>query len=197
MFMLLTEAFIYYILINRDGLIDPTCAISFADSLRLSYFATLGDFTILELADANDKMFWFVFILFTFIQLIIILNMVIAIMGAAFEEVNNVDTANIFYGRLKHMVLSYPRFLKDVCSTKLQENDYLFSIELNPVQNLPPVLMAENPLSVTPSDFDGVKADIRQLSVTLQEFTKQIAAQPKAATQDWKEKINHSFISYI
>jgi hypothetical protein len=113
-------------------------------------------------------MFWLAFILFTFIQLIIILNMVIAIMGAAFEEVNNFDTANIYIGKLQHMVLSYPRILINVCSTKLQEKDYLFYVDLNPVQiNLPPMLLAENPLSVTPSDFDGVKADIGQLSATL------------------------------
>ena len=130
-------------------------------------------------------MFWLAFILFTFIQLIIILNMVIAIMGAAFEEVNNFDTANIYIGKLQHMVLSYPRILTNVCSTELQANDYLFYVNLNPVQiNLPPMLLAENPLSVTPSDFDGVKADIGQLSATLQEITKQIAAMPKEAKQD-------------
>jgi hypothetical protein len=53
-FMLMTEATIYYVLINQDGLVNTDNQISFLDSLRLSYFATLGDFTILENADSAN-----------------------------------------------------------------------------------------------------------------------------------------------
>ena len=53
--------------------------------------ATLGDFRIADNASAGNQMFWGTFFLFTFIQLIIILNMVIAIMSAAFEEVHDLN----------------------------------------------------------------------------------------------------------
>jgi len=91
------------------------------------------------------------------------------------------------------MVLSYPQILRVKCSKELQRFDYLFLIELNPVQsNLPSMLMAENPLSVTPSDFNGVKADIRQLAELLTDIrqltellnVKQVAALSKEAHQD-------------
>lgn len=141
--------------------------------MLLTYLATIGDFAIIEVAPKKEKVFWFIFLTGTMFQLIIILNMVIAVMSSAFDEVVQNEEANTYTSRFRTMILSYPAIFRDVCSVELTKTNHLFLVEVNPVQmNLPPILMEESPDSITTADFVGVKKDIGQLAQALQKISK-------------------------
>ena len=67
-----------------------------------SYRFALGDFNIVDTFGESDYMvlFWIIFFIGTVIQMLIILNMVIAVMGSAFEEVNSTNEANVYKAKL-------------------------------------------------------------------------------------------------
>jgi len=49
----------------------------------------------------NNVVYWIIFIVGTVIQLLVILNMVIAVMSNAFDEVTATDKANIYKAKLQ------------------------------------------------------------------------------------------------
>ena len=73
-----------------------------------SYRYALGDFAITEYPEGDEEgenmergvVFWLVFLLGTLMSLLILLNMVIAVMGGAFEDVNSNEDAEICRSKL-------------------------------------------------------------------------------------------------
>lgn len=91
--------------------------------------------------------FWIVFVFGTVIQLLIILNMVIAVMSTAFDEVTQTNTANIYKAKLQ-CLQSYNAVYMDTAQFKneIEKNHYLFLMNIDPVvTDLGPTLMSELP----------------------------------------------------
>lgn len=75
---------------------------SYFESLILSYRFALGDSAIIDEFDGapNQIVFWLIFFIMSVIQVLIILNMVVAVMSSTFDEVTLTNEANIFKSKL-------------------------------------------------------------------------------------------------
>ena len=103
-----------------------------------SYRLALGDFEVVGnfFGDEGNNsefkvIFWFIFFVGTLVSLLIILNMVIAVMGATFERVDSDTEAHIYRTRLTsivHNFYMFPQGLKD----SLVRDKYLIAIEVDP-----------------------------------------------------------------
>lgn len=79
---------------------------SYFESLIMSYRFALGDFAITDSFSGapNQIVFWLIFFIGSVIQLLIILNMVVAVMSATFDEVTLTNEANIYKSKLSAII---------------------------------------------------------------------------------------------
>jgi hypothetical protein len=95
----ITQSLMFWILYQNQ----PEKTVAFPMMLMDAYRLALGDFNILGDFEnpVNKVAFWIIFFVGTLIQMLIILNMVIAVMSSAFDEVNATNEANIFKAKLE------------------------------------------------------------------------------------------------
>ena len=95
-----TQTLMFYVLAmnNQDGEL-PNFFIVAIDSYRFA----LGDFNIVDTFETspNKIVFWIMFFIGTIVQILIILNMVVAVMSSSFDEVSATNEANIFKAKLR------------------------------------------------------------------------------------------------
>ena len=101
-----------------------------------SYRLALGDFEItgnfMDNMEGNQILvFWLVFFVGTLISLLIILNMVIAVMGSAFEKVDEENMNHIYRSKLQLIEQNFHRFNPDM-KRQLGESKYILSLEVDP-----------------------------------------------------------------
>lgn len=99
-----------------------------------SYRLALGDFEIAGNFQENTDYiicFWIIFFVGTLISLLVILNMVIAVMGTAFEKVSEDTEAHIYRTRLNAMLKTFYIFPTSL-RKEMKKNKYLVSIEVDP-----------------------------------------------------------------
>ena len=75
--------------------------------------------------------FWTVFLLGTVMSLLILLNMVISIMGGAFEEINNNEEAEICMSKLKQILENLDRIPLGMIE-ELSDYKYMIVYEVEP-----------------------------------------------------------------
>ena len=102
-------------------------------SFIYSYFMSLGDFGVTESFIGNELewLFWIIFLILTFLTLLIILNMVIAVMSASFERVQEENEAHIMRGRIQVILNMWFR-LPSSYKRKFTNSKYLVSISIDP-----------------------------------------------------------------
>lgn len=138
---------------------DKTDGTSYFQILTDSYRFALGDFAIADtMADTENKIeFWIIFFIGTVVQVLIILNMVIAVMSNAFAEVSATNEANIYKAKLNCM-LSYNMKCMRIKGAEFKAFDYLYRIEIDPViTDIGPTLTAELPETSTITQVKNVK----------------------------------------
>ena len=96
-----------------------------------SYRYALGDFAVTEYDDPPGAIFWIVFLLGTLMSLLILLNMVIAVMGGAFEEVNSNEEAEICRSKLQQILDNFDRLPIGMVQ-QLSEYKYICVYEVEP-----------------------------------------------------------------
>lgn len=121
-------------LVQEDGTATPLPGI--LTILINSYRLALGDFNIEgDFSNSpNSYTFWLIFLITTVVQLLIMLNMVVAVMSAAFDEVSATNEANIYKAKLQALLdfdfLTIGKFEK-----AYREFKYLYLLEIDPVVN--------------------------------------------------------------
>jgi len=95
---IVTQSFMFYILMLNNPMNEATYFGVLMDSYRFA----LGDFNIVDAFGQNQNVvvFWLVFFIGTVVQVLIILNMVIAVMSNVFSEVSATNEANIYKAKL-------------------------------------------------------------------------------------------------
>ena len=142
----------------------------------------------------NNVVYWIIFMVGTVIQLLVILNMVIAVMSNAFDEVTATDNANIYKAKLQCLqsynavYMATPMFANEVrnCS-------YLFLLNIDPVINdLGTTLMAEMPEAQVTNDIAKVQKLCKDLQVQLfaMKSSQQILYTKVDAQYNLLEKLN-------
>ena len=102
-------------------------------AINYSYFMSLGDFAVAEFFFAEEAnaelqwLFWVVFYISTYITLLIVLNMVIAIMSASFERVQEENEANIMRSRVE-VILNIWFRMPNRYKSKFLNSKYLVSM---------------------------------------------------------------------
>lgn len=91
---------------------------------------SLGDFQVTEEVGTDKAIFWFLFLVGTFISMLILLNMIIAVMSLVFENVSDENEAYIFREKLI-LLLNKDFFIKGALE-KLNETRYLISFDVDP-----------------------------------------------------------------
>ena len=133
--IVLTQGIIFYL--DDQNSVNPRYegaggfGLCFIDSYRFA----LGDFELT--GDENKEygiIFWLVFVIGTIVSLLIILNMVIAVMGGAFEEVNGNDEAVRYRAKLALFVENYYKF-PTLIQEHLKRYKYMISIEIDPIND--------------------------------------------------------------
>ena len=127
---------------------------AFIDSYRLA----LGDFSITAIFEDNPNIyiFWLIFCLTTFISLLIILNMVIAVMSSAFEKVEESNEAHILKEKLGVILENWYR-MDDRFKKELTKHKYLIIVKVDP--DVCPVLEK--------SSEERIKQEIQMLQETV------------------------------
>ena len=105
----------------------------FIDSYMLSLgeFNIADNFTNAEHSTLSVIVFWLTFFLMTIIALLIILNMVIAVMGSAFQRVEAEMSSHIYRSKLILITQNFHRFSPHIVE-ELKSNKYLLSVEVDP-----------------------------------------------------------------
>ena len=97
-----------------------------------SYRLALGDFEVAEnFGEDKNFIFWTVFFIGTLISLLIILNMVIAVMGAAFTKIEENQQSYIYRSKIKLIIENHHR-LNDSIKDQLKEYKYLLAVDVDP-----------------------------------------------------------------
>jgi hypothetical protein len=131
----LTQTFMFYILLQNvppvyegDGEMMPS---GFLSILLNSYRFALGDFNILSYFEtqANPFMFWFIFVISTLIQILIMLNMLIAVMTATFDDCNQNESANIYKAKMQCLKEFKNQAMKQ-SEDGFKKPEFLYSIRL-------------------------------------------------------------------
>ena len=105
--IIFTNSLIYFVLSRNNGLInsdnEPLERPDYFTILINSYRLALGDFNIENdfATSPNSIVFWLMFFINTVVMLLIMLNMVVAVMSAAFDEVSATNEANIYKAKLQ------------------------------------------------------------------------------------------------
>lgn len=96
-----SQSLMFYVL-QGNNTADNGGNFSYFESLILSYRFALGDSAIIDEFDGapNQIVFWLIFFIMSVIQVLIILNMVVAVMSSTFDEVTLTNEANIFKSKL-------------------------------------------------------------------------------------------------
>ena len=99
-----------------------------------SYRLALGDFEIREEFVDNTEnilVFWAVFCMGSLISLLVILNMVIAVMGATFNRVAEQTESHVMRSKLDLICCNYYRFPPSL-KRKFKNQRYLLAVEVDP-----------------------------------------------------------------
>ena len=103
-------ALLFWILDQNSS--DPAYAdiTGFGNALIDSYRLALGDFEVADnFGEDKNFIFWTVFFIGTLISLLIILNMVIAVMGAAFTKIEENQQSYIYRSKIKLIIENHHR----------------------------------------------------------------------------------------
>ena len=111
----------------REGGYTPTMAL--IDSYRMA----LGDFEVFGRFEESEDawVFYIIFGIGTVLQLLIILNMVIAVMGASFEAVNDDLDAHMIKEKLTYIVDNWFR-LPEATKEEMRKSRYLVLLNIDP-----------------------------------------------------------------
>jgi hypothetical protein len=161
------QAFLIWVTDQGQNLVGWT---GISQSVISSYFMSLGDFAISDtfafgqppeededgnLVDINHRfawLFWIVFFLCTFISMLIILNMVIAVMAASFDRVQGENEAHILKGKVE-VILNYWFRIPSSYKRLFKEFKYLVLVDIDPMFD---------PIKDEDSE-DRIRADIKSL----------------------------------
>jgi len=106
----------------------------FGNIFIASYFLSVGDFGITEdwgFKGIVNIMRWALFFFFTIIQLLVLLNMVIAVMSSSFERVSESNDEQIL--REKLSIMNKYRYLLEISKVRtLTNTEYIVSLNLDP-----------------------------------------------------------------
>lgn len=136
----------------------------------------MGDFEVAENFGPDDDgnpsttymwAFYIVFFIGTLINMLILLNMVLAVMGSAFNKVKENEQAVIVRQNLSDVAFNYYRFDADL-KKRLSENKYLLTIEVNPKEDPIAVESMETRLR---SRISGIIKFVNSMSETLDRIT--------------------------
>lgn len=134
-FIVLAQTLLFWLLDQNSAEPAYSGLAGFGNCLINSYRLALGDFEIAgdNFTDGFDDVivFWVIFFVGTLISLLIILNMVIAIMGATFERVEQDQEAFIYREKLSLIINNYIRFSKSI-RDQLNDSKYFLAIEVDP-----------------------------------------------------------------
>jgi len=158
-----TQTLIFYVLAmnNEDGE-EQNFFLVAIDSYRFA----LGDFNVVDTFESspNKIVFWIMFFIGTIVQILIILNMVVAVMSSSFDEVSATNEANIMKAKLR-CIEEYQLLCESSCNDKFTELDYLYLIDIDAVvTDLGATLTAELPDQKMSNDIAEVNKKLRRLN---------------------------------
>lgn len=157
-----TQTLMFYVLAMNN----PDDSTGFFTVAIDSYRFALGDFNITGTFEQtpNTIVFWLIFFIGTIVQILIILNMVIAVMSNSFAEVSATNEANIFKAKLQCLE-DYGLLCDAACNSTFKELDYLYLIEVDPVvTDIGPTLTAELPEAKLENELSAANKKIEQLN---------------------------------
>lgn len=138
---------------------------SYFEALILSYRFALGDSAVIDEFDGapNQIVFWLIFFIMSVIQVLIILNMVVAVMSSTFDEVTLTNEANIFKSKLQ-AIMDYKFVTTGRFEQEFQKFKYLFLLDVDPAfTELDPIYQNELPEQMMNNKIKAVKTTIENL----------------------------------
>lgn len=129
-----SQSLMFYVLQgNNNAETENGANFSYFASLIMSYRFALGDFAVTDSFSGapNQIVFWLIFFIGSVIQLLIILNMVVAVMSATFDEVTLSNEANIYKSKLS-AIIDYKFFTTGRFENEFQQLKYLFLLDVDP-----------------------------------------------------------------
>ena len=159
---ILTQTFMFYVLAMNN----PEDSANFFLVAIDSYRFALGDFNITGTFEQtpNTIVFWLIFFIGTIVQILIILNMVIAVMSNSFAEVSATNEENIFKAKLQCLE-DYGLLCDAACNDEFKRLDYLYLIEVDPVvTDIGPTLTAELPEQKIQNEILEANKRIKQVN---------------------------------
>ena len=136
-FVIVTQALLLYILdANSDQFVYRDKGVrGFFKAMLDSYALSVGDFEPVQTAFVDNSdyewLFWIIFLFGTLMSLILLLNMVIAVMSMALEEVVNESEALVNREKLIDMLTNI-HMLPKRYKKQFADNKYLIVIEVDP-----------------------------------------------------------------
>lgn len=133
-FIVLAQALLFWILDQNSSEMAYEGWSGFFLCVIDSYRLAVGDFEIVgSFSETSEYMwlFWVIFFIGTLVSLLIILNMVIALMGATFERVGDDTDAYILRDRIALVCENYELFPKKI-QERIRNAQYLVTIQVDP-----------------------------------------------------------------